>query len=38
MLEIAIRRGKYNIQLLFKGPGLNADGTSFALLRHQLLE
>jgi hypothetical protein len=38
MLEINMRRGKYNIQLLFRGPGLGTDGISFAKLRLQLLE
>jgi hypothetical protein len=38
MLEIGIRRGKYNIQLLFRGPGLDTDGISFAKLRIRLLE
>jgi hypothetical protein len=38
LLEIAIRGGKYSIQLLFKGPGLDTDEISFAVLRVQLLE
>jgi hypothetical protein len=38
MLEIANRRRKYNIELLFRGPGLDADGIFFAVLRLKLLE